>query len=455
MTMSKIIVKNPIQVYSYMGYLSDSIKDKRDFKWREVNQLGARLSGKTTSDNIELIRAIIAAKKIKVSLVVLIFRMRHKEVQEAWWDIIQLLKKYRLPIIVNKGKRLVRVWTSKIYVKGCYTTNSTEISLLGQAVRYGTDYGILVFEEAREFDLETVNAVLVAIRGIKYQTTVFRSNPYHLANWYVQKCYREVNVDEGLMLEGNGNQLEEKEGILYHYMRCDVNPFIEKPSWDYLNRIKKDNPLLARTEYYGLPGSTTGLVFASLMNRITTKFSMERWGKWTAGVDVGYVSSAMAAGLWALGNKRLYKIAEYYHSNKDQRYKETIELAQELLTFYQSYYEKFKFAELDCYVDSADPGFISLLNTTAMKRGMSWFLAQPCIKIAVKLRISWYTKVISKGTVFIHESCKYTLQELQLIAYDEKAEDDKVKLVKQNDHTWDSDMYALAFYMKDYLDDEL
>jgi len=37
-----------------------------------------------------------------------------------------------------------------------------------------------------------------------------------------------------------------------------------------------------------------------------------------------------------------------------------------------------------------------------------------------------------------------------MIAYDEKAEDDKSKLVKQDDHTWDADMYALTPFRNDY-----
>ena len=55
----------------------------------------------------------------------------------------------------------------------------------------------------------------------------------------------------------------------------------------------------------------------------------------------------------------------------------------------------------------------------------------------------------------ISRECSKTLEELRLIAYDEKAEDNKVKLVKQNDHTWDSDMYALTFYMRRYTDYDL
>jgi len=112
---------------------------------------------------------------------------------------------------------------------------------------------------------------------------------------------------------------------------------------------------------------------------------------------------------------------------------------------------KFKFKFLDCFVDNADPGFISLLNTEARRQGKdSWFLARPCEKIRVEKRISWYTYIINKQMEGIHKNCKKTLQELNMLAYDEKAEDDKVKLVKQNDHTWDADMYALTAYMGSY-----
>jgi hypothetical protein len=80
----------------------------------------------------------------------------------------------------------------------------------------------VIFEEASQFDQKTVDSVLVAIRGIKYQTTIFRSNPYLLSNWFVRSCYKQVMIDEDWMLNGNGNQLEEKEGVIYHYMqvRC-------------------------------------------------------------------------------------------------------------------------------------------------------------------------------------------------------------------------------------------
>lgn len=46
-----------------------------------------------------------------------------------------------------------------------------------------------------------------------------------------------------------------------------------------------------------------------------------------------------------------------------------------------------------------------------------------------------WTEVINNSAYNISMNCPKTFEELGLIAYDEKAEDDKVKLIKQNDHT--------------------
>jgi hypothetical protein len=43
--------------------------------------------------------------------------------------------------------------------------------------------------------------------------------------------------------------------------------------------------------------------------------------------------------------------------------------------------------------------------------------------------------MLSEGKYHIRQICKKTFEELKMIAYDEKAEDDKPKLVKQDDHT--------------------
>jgi len=63
------------------------------------------------------------------------------------------------------------------------------------------------------------------------------------------------------MTVGNGNQLEEKDNILFLYMNVAINwDFLEEPNRRYFQRILRDNPNLARTEYYGFPGSSVGMV---------------------------------------------------------------------------------------------------------------------------------------------------------------------------------------------------
>jgi hypothetical protein len=64
---SFLLVKHSIPAYYYLQFISQAIRDRKPFKYSEINQLGARLSGKTTSDNIELVRAIIEASKSQVS----------------------------------------------------------------------------------------------------------------------------------------------------------------------------------------------------------------------------------------------------------------------------------------------------------------------------------------------------------------------------------------------------
>lgn len=185
--MKKTIIQSNSPAYEYMRYIRDAIANKEPFKYSEVNQLGARLSGKTTSDNIELIKAIFRAAKTKQRLFILVVRMHHKNVPDAWEDIINILNKLKLPYKTWSGKGIIRVGTTKIHVRGCYTTNSTEVSFLGFNIQ-NAKYGVIVFEEAKEFDDKTVDAILVAVRGIKYQTVLYRSNPYHLNNWFPQKC---------------------------------------------------------------------------------------------------------------------------------------------------------------------------------------------------------------------------------------------------------------------------
>jgi len=58
------------------------------------------------------------------------------------------------------------------------------------------------------------------------------------------------------MITGDGNQFEEVGNKVYHYARWDINPNVGASEREYLEFIKENNPIRARTVYYGLPGSS-------------------------------------------------------------------------------------------------------------------------------------------------------------------------------------------------------
>lgn len=80
------------------------------------------------------------------------------------------------------------------------------------------------------------------------------------------------DYSEDILRNGSGNQFNTKDDKVYHYMRYDVNPFNTAANIAYLERIKRDNPSLADTEVYGLPGSASGMVFAGIMDKIQSNF---------------------------------------------------------------------------------------------------------------------------------------------------------------------------------------
>lgn len=438
-----------IAAFNYLDYLPLAIRSKGDFKYSEVNQITARYAGKTAAGCIALVKCIVEARRANLPLVIYQFRMRHKDIDKLWNENLTWLNHYQIPYFTRKSEGLIQALSTKIYIKGAYVSNSNQVALVGTEGAY-VSHAIVIFEEAFEFDERTIAALKEAVRGSKYKTILYRTNPWLAANWYIRTRHAQVPLDEKCMLEGSGNQFQVVGKKVYHYARWTINPNLQQPEIDQLEDLRVNNPLRAKTVYYGLPGAYEGMVFADSMHKIATNFAFQRWEEFTAGIDVGHVSSATAAGLWALEPTRFWKVAEYYHSNKEQRFLEAIDLAQAILTFYTTQKEQFKFSYLTAYVDSADPGFISLLNTEAIRQNKLWFQAKACSKIPINHRVSWYNYTINRGMVGIHSSCTHTLSELRMLAYDEKAEDDKVKLVKQDDHTWDSDMYALTPYMWRY-----
>lgn len=118
--------------------------------------------------------------------------MKHKDISKAWGEILNWLDYYRVPYYCKKGEGDVYALGSKIKVAGCYVTNSTQIAFIEINGLYRYSHAIIVLEEGFEFDEKTEAAIKEAIRGAKYQTWIYRSNPWLLSNWYISRCFSTV-----------------------------------------------------------------------------------------------------------------------------------------------------------------------------------------------------------------------------------------------------------------------
>ena len=127
-----IEVSYNISAFDYLDYLHKAVTNNLDFKYREVNQVTARFAGKTVAGTIAIIKALIAAKRSGRCIIIYVLRMRHKDVTKAWGEVLSWLDFYKVPYYCKKGEGEIFVLGSKIKLAGCYVTNSTQISFIGE-----------------------------------------------------------------------------------------------------------------------------------------------------------------------------------------------------------------------------------------------------------------------------------------------------------------------------------
>lgn len=197
----------------------EAVQAGKDFKYQNIHQITARFAGKTVAGTIAIIKALIAAKRAKRRIVVYQFRNRHKDISKLWEENLTWLNDFQIPYYTRKSEGLIVVLGSKLFIKGCYVTNSSQIAMIGTHGNYQFSHAVLIFEEAVEFEKKTILAVLEAIRGSQFKTVIYRCNPWLASNWFISQCFSQVGLDEPTMLSGSGNQWVEKGKDVYHYAR--------------------------------------------------------------------------------------------------------------------------------------------------------------------------------------------------------------------------------------------
>lgn len=132
------------------------------------------------------------------------------------------------------------------------------------------------------------------------------------------------------------------------------------------------------------------------------------------------------------GERCYYMRREYYHNGREKGQRTDSEYANDLEAF----------ATENCVKDRIiiiDPSAASFI-TELRRRGWKVIKARNDVLDGIR----YVSEFLSNGLLFIDKSCKYTLNEFESYAWDEKAaEHGEDKPIKQNDHAMDMIRYAL------------
>ena len=155
-------------------------------------------------------------------------------------------------------------------------------------------------------------------------------------------------------------------------------------------------------------------------------------GRWYISVDYGTLNP-FSAGLWWVHDGRAIRVAEYYHSGRDER---------KMLTD-EEYYEELNKLAGDREIQHVivDPSAASFIATIRRHGRFSVRKAKNDVMFGIRLTAT----MLKLGIIRIGINCKDAIREFGLYSWAEKGEVDRP--VKENDHAMDDIRYFCATVM--------
>lgn len=466
--------------FTYLNEIPYWLLGKSDFTHNEYNLSGSRHSSKTYSVS-EMIASIIAISiKLNKSVAIYGFRKLNKDIKDMVKEIYEALKligfidgkDFTLKYPNHQADFRFKGTKSFIRVMGVYSNSNDRVPLKGlsRSEIKGFDLAVEWEEEANELSQAEFQAITFAIGNCKKRIKITTCNPDNLYQYHISYMNDRVPFDLSKMKQNNEqikSILDNNKFKLFHYSNWKVNKHhLELDIINELEELKILDPIKAQAWYYGVPSILKGAIFARYLKYLKTEldFQVE---KIVGGLDIGMATSATghptAASLWFTGrnkiSRRIHKESEYYHSNADMEYKDTYQLANEIINYYvkeASQFEAMKYG-FTCFVDYGNGGlaFIDVLNAETRKRNLHWLKFIPSDKSVMFLndRIDFTTVTMLKGIMSINwERCPHTKRQYNLIQWLPKnkldTNNNEPKMLDLHDDTWDSDMMALMEDMR-------
>lgn len=432
----------------------------------EINQAGARLSGKTHADSEEWAKLCAVAMSNEKKIALYGFRKWNKDIGEMDKEVFNALDDLGIAHLCkitkpNNQRQYTFSNGSFIRIAGIHTQSTSKIALKGLASCSDYDLAISWREEANEFNKAEVQAIDFAIRGAKRYVKWSSCNPDVLYQDHIQYINARLPFD----FEKMKRQHEQRKTIvengltkLFHYTNHKINPYLSESELSQLEELRVLDPEKAYCWYWGMPGAISESIFVRYVSiaKTTRDFTPSYF---VGGIDIGQADSPTghpsACSLFSVGYQgariKAFKESEYYHSNATMQFKNSVELAKDMIAFYVDMAREFPLMRkgITVYVDYGSGGltFIDRLVELANDRLLNWLSFEPVDKEIwlTKDRIDFTQISIIRGDLgYNWNRCPQTLRQYNLIQWKPQTGNSyELKMLDLNDDTWDSDMYAL------------
>ena len=456
--------------YGYYYDLLRLMKAGKDLTIDEINEIGGRISGKTTT--IQQFIALIGYHQIP-NVGVICMRHLVGDKEQLVKDFQETYTAFEVPYKYNQNHSIMMAYNQPIRFLGINTTKKGMPAKKSGLAKFGNvRYIIVFFEERFEFEETDVRAMVEAIRSISpnnknVQTLYINAcNPWAINSPYISYCSKYMTWDINI-LKTTGSQIKivdiPMEGgkikrALFHYTNWriikDLLPESEikkiLDTWNYDKRR-------AATTDWGLPGYEQGAIYTHLLNNLGNAIYQEHlyvvggmdygWGREkTSGKTVCYFMGYTP-------NNGIDIYGEYVHSNYEKA-RGPDAIYEEIVRFY---YEQMKeytrrigwpdtAVNLTVRVDNMAVGVIEGLNNVVRKYGIKWLKFVKCVKFPVNDRIEITLSAMYKHQIRLAPDVKLLKSEFELAFYEE-SKSGVQKRAKVNDHAINAFEYGIETFM--------
>ena len=311
----------------------------------------------------------------------------------------------------NKGEGEAYMWGRKIHIAGANDERAEGKIRGGTYLAAYGDELTLIPESFFKMLLSRLS-----LPGAKLFGTTNPDSPYH---WLKAEYMDKDDLD-----------------LTAFHFTLEDNPFLPP---QYVDELKKEyTGLWYKRFILGLWVQAAGAVYDMWSDKNVTQQDPNKVKTWFVGCDYGTSNPCTFGlmGLWREGGKtRIHKFREYYYDGRMKGQKTDAEYVEALRKF-----TKDVPGRPSIYTDPSAASFI----VAGRKAGFKMLEADNEVLDGIRFTSSF----IQDHRYTVDPSCKETIKGYQAYVWDEKAQKrGEDKPLKENDHTCDSDRYAIFTHL--------